>query len=348
MTLTSLSGIPLIHPGDDLVDLIRTALARTGITLQDGDILVLAQKIVSKAEGRLREPGGGEALGTGQLSWAARSIRMRGWWSWYCRRAGRCCATRPGTMIVEHRLGFVCANAGIDHSNVAGRNRGGSGCCCCRRPGSLGAAYPPGVGGCLRGAPGGDDHQFARARLAAGYSGRGDRSFGHAGVGRPTRHAGSVRFHPCASPGGRRRQAGGCRIAGDGAGGGGHPAVHVRGFPILARGLFRGAAPSPRVQDLVEVKRWKVSSRSWVSRSTSLVEPRGEGGCDLRSGGRQVHRYPALLVACGGYLPGGGSKRRRSWAKSRKGAALLGEDCRLGDFYRREMRFVYFDGDQRP
>ena len=52
LTLTPLAGIPLIQPGDDLAEIILSALPASEITLQENDILVLAQKIVSKAEGR--------------------------------------------------------------------------------------------------------------------------------------------------------------------------------------------------------------------------------------------------------------------------------------------------------
>jgi coenzyme F420-0:L-glutamate ligase/coenzyme F420-1:gamma-L-glutamate ligase len=52
LVLTPLSGIPLVQPGDDLAALVLQALEKAGIQLVDGDILVLAQKIVSKAEGR--------------------------------------------------------------------------------------------------------------------------------------------------------------------------------------------------------------------------------------------------------------------------------------------------------
>jgi coenzyme F420-0:L-glutamate ligase/coenzyme F420-1:gamma-L-glutamate ligase len=53
LTLTPLAGIPLVRPGDDLAAIVLAALDRSGIQLADGDVLVLAQKIVSKAEGRL-------------------------------------------------------------------------------------------------------------------------------------------------------------------------------------------------------------------------------------------------------------------------------------------------------
>ena len=53
LTLTPLPGIPLVQPGDDLAGIILAALQRIGLSLQDGDILVFAQKVVSKSEGRL-------------------------------------------------------------------------------------------------------------------------------------------------------------------------------------------------------------------------------------------------------------------------------------------------------
>jgi coenzyme F420-0:L-glutamate ligase / coenzyme F420-1:gamma-L-glutamate ligase len=119
MIITCLEGIPLVHFGDDLVDIIWAALDRTGIKLEDGDIVVLAQKVVSKAEGRLvnlRQVKPSERaveLGA-QIDKDARLVEL------VLQESRAVLRTRPGTIIVEHRLGFVCANAGIDHSNVAG------------------------------------------------------------------------------------------------------------------------------------------------------------------------------------------------------------------------------------
>ncbi len=117
LVLTPLSGIPLVETGDDLTILIREALTRTGVQPLDGDILVLAQKIVSKSEGRLVN------LTQVVPSREAHDLAIR------CEKDPRfvelvlkesnvVLRTRPGTLIVEHKLGFVCANAGIDHSNV--------------------------------------------------------------------------------------------------------------------------------------------------------------------------------------------------------------------------------------
>lgn len=117
LTLTPLSGIPLIRHGDNLADILLNALRQTGIELQDNDILVLAQKIVSKAEGQMvnlaaitPSPRAIELAETTQKD--ARLVEL------ILRESTEVLRTRPGTIIVEHRLGFVCANAGIDHSNV--------------------------------------------------------------------------------------------------------------------------------------------------------------------------------------------------------------------------------------
>jgi coenzyme F420-0:L-glutamate ligase / coenzyme F420-1:gamma-L-glutamate ligase len=119
MTLTPLPGIPLIKAGDNLVEIINQALRTAGITLLDGDILVLAQKIVSKAEGRIInlseiEPSP-RAFGLAECSEKdPRLVEL------VLQESKVILRTRPGTLIVEHRLGFICANAGIDHSNVSG------------------------------------------------------------------------------------------------------------------------------------------------------------------------------------------------------------------------------------
>lgn len=119
LTLTCLPGIPIIRPGDNLVELIGISLQNAGIVLQDGDILVLAQKIVSKAEGRLvnlvKVTPSSKALELAvQIEKDPRLVEL------VLQESRAVLRTRPGTIIVEHRLGFVCANAGIDHSNVAG------------------------------------------------------------------------------------------------------------------------------------------------------------------------------------------------------------------------------------
>jgi coenzyme F420-0:L-glutamate ligase / coenzyme F420-1:gamma-L-glutamate ligase len=119
MTLTPIERIPLIQPGLNLADQILRCMAAMGLSLQDGDVLVLAQKIVSKSEGRLVNLV--DIVPTEQATALAvetekdpRLVEL------ILRESREVLRTRPGTIIVEHRLGFVCANAGIDHSNVAG------------------------------------------------------------------------------------------------------------------------------------------------------------------------------------------------------------------------------------
>jgi coenzyme F420-0:L-glutamate ligase/coenzyme F420-1:gamma-L-glutamate ligase len=119
LTLMPLSGIPLIRRGDDLTDIIVAALRENNIALQDGDILVLAQKIVSKAEGRLVNLVTVTAS-PHALELAAKTEKDARLVELILQESSEVLRTRPGTIIVEHRLGFVCANAGIDHSNVAG------------------------------------------------------------------------------------------------------------------------------------------------------------------------------------------------------------------------------------
>jgi coenzyme F420-0:L-glutamate ligase/coenzyme F420-1:gamma-L-glutamate ligase len=119
LQLTPLSGLPLVEPGDDLAEMALAALSRQDIRLIDGDILVLAQKIVSKAEGRLENlenvtPSPQADSLAAQTGKDPRLVEM------ILRESRQVLRTRLGVMIVEHQLGFVCASAGIDHSNVRG------------------------------------------------------------------------------------------------------------------------------------------------------------------------------------------------------------------------------------
>jgi len=119
LTLAPLFGIPLIRQGDNLADIVLNALQENIIVLEDNDILVFAQKIVSKAEGR--------AVNLVSVTPSQRAIELAEQTEKEPRlvelilqESNEVLRTRPGTIIVEHKLGFVCANAGIDHSNVAG------------------------------------------------------------------------------------------------------------------------------------------------------------------------------------------------------------------------------------
>jgi coenzyme F420-0:L-glutamate ligase/coenzyme F420-1:gamma-L-glutamate ligase len=118
LTLTALRNIPLIRRGDDLAAIILQGLREANLELADGDILVLAQKIVSKAEGR--------AVALREVSPSPRALEL----SHECGKDARFCEVvlwdtrevlrvRDGLIIVETKQGWICANAGIDRSNVA-------------------------------------------------------------------------------------------------------------------------------------------------------------------------------------------------------------------------------------
>ena len=119
LTLTPLQNIPLIRRDDNLADIVVNALISTRIELQDNDILVFAQKVISKAEGRAVNlttvtPSPRAIELAQQTEKDARVVEL------ILQESNEVLRTRVGAIIVEHKLGFVCANAGIDHSNVAG------------------------------------------------------------------------------------------------------------------------------------------------------------------------------------------------------------------------------------
>ncbi len=119
LTCIGVTGIPLIRPGDDLAALVAEAIRRMGERLEEGDVVVVAQKVVSKAEGRMVDlrtvtPGPDARVLARQAEKDPRLVEL------ILRESNEVLRVRPGLIIVEHRLGFVCANAGIDHSNVAG------------------------------------------------------------------------------------------------------------------------------------------------------------------------------------------------------------------------------------
>jgi len=115
--LLAIPGIPLVRMDDDLVALIGEGLAQGGIVPRGGDVFVLTQKIVSKAEGRMVdlaavEPSREAIELAGKVQKDPRLVEL------ILSESVRVVRARPGVLIVEHRLGFVMANAGIDQSNV--------------------------------------------------------------------------------------------------------------------------------------------------------------------------------------------------------------------------------------
>ncbi len=119
LTLTPLVGVPLIQPGDDLADIILQTCQLANMQLADGDVLVLAQKIVSKAEGRLVNLATIVEPSIKSMVYAAEADKDPRLVELIMRESKEMLRIRPGLIIVEHRLGFICANAGIDHSNVS-------------------------------------------------------------------------------------------------------------------------------------------------------------------------------------------------------------------------------------
>lgn len=119
LTFRPIPNLPIIQPGDDLGSILFHALEAMPLPLEAGDILVVAQKVVSKAEGRLVNLNdvtpSPRAVELAQLT--EKDPRMV---ELVLRESREVLRIRPGTIIVEHLGGFVCANAGIDHSNVQG------------------------------------------------------------------------------------------------------------------------------------------------------------------------------------------------------------------------------------
>jgi len=117
LQLFALPGLPMVQPGDDLASLLGDALARAQPP-QDGDVLVIAQKIVSKAEGRIVDLATvtpsprAVALGA-EIDKDPRLVEI------ILGESTRVVRSRPNLMIMQHRLGFVMANAGVDQSNIA-------------------------------------------------------------------------------------------------------------------------------------------------------------------------------------------------------------------------------------
>ena len=116
--IRALPGIPMVRAGDDLVSLIAEGIARAGIQPRDGDVLVVAQKIVSKVEGRSVDlatvvPSAEAVRVAESVQKDPRLVHL------ILGESVRVVRSRPNVLIVEHRLGFVMANAGIDQSNVA-------------------------------------------------------------------------------------------------------------------------------------------------------------------------------------------------------------------------------------
>lgn len=117
LVLRAIDDLPLISPGDDVAALVAGALRRMSITPEDGDIVVVAQKIVSKAEGRIVDlatvnPSARAVALAEQVAKDPRLVEV------ILRESSEVVRHKKDVLIVAHRLGFVMANAGVDQSNV--------------------------------------------------------------------------------------------------------------------------------------------------------------------------------------------------------------------------------------
>jgi coenzyme F420-0:L-glutamate ligase / coenzyme F420-1:gamma-L-glutamate ligase len=118
LQLIALVGLPMIRADDDIAALIAGALTQADMRLRDGDVVVVAQKIISKAEGRTVdlatvEPSPEAVELARDVGKDPRLVEV------VLRESTRVVRSRPNLIIVQHRLGFVMANAGVDQSNVA-------------------------------------------------------------------------------------------------------------------------------------------------------------------------------------------------------------------------------------
>jgi len=119
LRVLALAEIPLVQAGDDIADLVLHGLASSGLALRRSDVLVIAQKIVSKAEGRvvdLRDvtPSARATTLAAEVDKDARLVEL------ILRESTEVVRHRKGVLVVAHHSGVVLANAGIDASNVAG------------------------------------------------------------------------------------------------------------------------------------------------------------------------------------------------------------------------------------
>lgn len=118
LVVRTVSGVPTIDPGDDLGDILIEALVRNEIELADGDVVVVASKVVSRAENcfvdlSAVEPTDAARALADEVDKDPRLVEL------ILRESRGISRKKAGALIVRHRLGFVSANAGIDSSNAA-------------------------------------------------------------------------------------------------------------------------------------------------------------------------------------------------------------------------------------
>jgi len=117
LTAIPIPNLPMVEPGDDLVEIVCAGMENAGISFEEGDVLVLAQKIVSKADGCFTnmddlEPSEQAIKIAQETGKEPKFVEM------VLRESVDVVRTGPNVLIVEHRSGMVMANAGIDRSNI--------------------------------------------------------------------------------------------------------------------------------------------------------------------------------------------------------------------------------------
>jgi coenzyme F420-0:L-glutamate ligase/coenzyme F420-1:gamma-L-glutamate ligase len=117
LTLSIVPGIPLLQPGDDLGAIIIDAIGKAELSPRHDDVLVVAQKVVSKAQGRYVDlamvtPSARAKEVAVEVDKDPRLVEV------ILGESSRVVRSSPNVLIVEHRMGFIVANAGVDRSNV--------------------------------------------------------------------------------------------------------------------------------------------------------------------------------------------------------------------------------------
>ena len=217
LALFALSHFPLIEPGADLGEVICRLCETHGPALLDRDVVVVAQKVVSKAEGRYVDlaavkPGEHALALAEQVQKDPRLVEV------ILGESRRVLRHRPGVLIVEHKLGFVVANAGVDQSNVDPDERSATGIAAAREPGCVGAAIARAIPAAAGQGSGRRHQRQFRACVAARHSRRRARRCRLACLDKSARHAGSLRAPPASQRNRIRRRNRRSGLVVDGAG----------------------------------------------------------------------------------------------------------------------------------
>jgi coenzyme F420-0:L-glutamate ligase / coenzyme F420-1:gamma-L-glutamate ligase len=117
LTITPLTGFPLVKPGNNIAALMWQTLKENHITLENNDILVVTQKVISKAENQIRLLASIAPSDEAQIL-SEETGKNPALCQVIIEQSNEVLRKRPGLIISEHRIGFVCANAGVDHSNL--------------------------------------------------------------------------------------------------------------------------------------------------------------------------------------------------------------------------------------